>query len=461
MIGWQDIYNVLSAMFPLYVALILGYGSVKWWNMFNPSDCDTINRLNCYFIMPLFTFEFTTRINPYKFNHLFIAADVISKAIILIAISIWANCSSKGSYPWSVTSFSLSSLNNTLVVGVPLMRAMYGSLGENMVIQSSILQSMVWNMFQLFMLEIHQAKKQMDLAVAPEKSGMDLEKVGEGDKSGRPSMVILMKTVGLKLSKNPNSYACILGLSWAFVSYRWDLQFPSIVEGSIQIMSRAGSGVAMFCMGLFMALQDKLIDCGVRLTVVGMVMRFAVAPITFTIGSLAVGLRRDELHVAIIQAALPQAISSFVYAKEYGLHANVLSTAVIFGTIVSIPVLVSYYAVLDLVILCKDTTRLTSLSNTKDTYTLLRESSESDFLETVILCKDTTRLTSLTNTKDTYTLLRQSSESDFLETVFNWKSCLDLAIWDTTQITRHEHDTSFPCSCLANSCFVFIRVDTN
>ncbi|KAF5791096.1 putative membrane transport protein [Helianthus annuus] len=48
------------------------------------------------------------------------------------------------------------------------------------------------------------------------------------------------------------------------------------------------------------------------------------------------------------RAALPQAIVSFIYAKEYGLHVNVLSTAVIFGTIVSIPVLVAYYAVLDL-----------------------------------------------------------------------------------------------------------------
>ncbi|CAI9299093.1 unnamed protein product [Lactuca saligna] len=349
MIGGEDIYNVLTAMLPLYAALTLGYGSVKWWNMFNPSDCDTINRLNCYFIMPLFTFEFTTRINPYQFNHLFIAADVISKAIILVTISLWANCSSKGSYQWSVTSFCLSSLNNTLVVGVPLMRAMYGSLGENMVIQSSIFQSMIWSMFQLFMLEIQRAKKQMDLAVAVDESAMDLENESEGDKSRRPnSVLILMKTVGLKLSKNPNSYACMLGLFWALVSYRWNVQMPNILEGSIQIMSKAGSGVAMFCMGLFMALQEKVIDCGVRLTVFGMVMRFVIAPATFAVGSLAVGLRGDALHVAIIQAALPQSISSFVYAKEYGLHANVLSTAVIFGTIISIPVLVSYYAVLDL-----------------------------------------------------------------------------------------------------------------
>ncbi|CAO2211598.1 unnamed protein product, partial [Urochloa humidicola] len=42
----------------------------------------------------------------------------------------------------------------------------------------------------------------------------------------------------------------------------------------------------------------------------------------------------DVLRFAIIQAALPQSIASFfVFAKEYGLHADVLSTAVIFGTL--------------------------------------------------------------------------------------------------------------------------------
>lgn len=31
--------------------------------------------------------------------------------------------------------------------------------------------------------------------------------------------------------------------------YRWNLEIPSIVEGSILIMSKAGTGTAMFSMG--------------------------------------------------------------------------------------------------------------------------------------------------------------------------------------------------------------------
>ncbi|CAI9285443.1 unnamed protein product [Lactuca saligna] len=345
MIGWEDIYKVLASMFPLYVALILGYGSVKWWHMFKPDHCDAINQLNCYFIMPLFTFDFTTRVNPYKMNFRFLGADVISKAVIIITISLWAKLSTKGNYPWSITSFSLSTLNNTLVVGVPLIGAMYGPFGENLVIQSSILQFTVWIIILLMMYEFQSVNK----SLTNDSTTDDLEGHTEEDAiTTRPSLLILIKIVGFKLAKNPNAYACILGLAWALVSNRWDLKMPTIVEGSVLIMSRAGSGVAMFCMGLFMALQPKIIDCGATLTAFGMLLRFVVAPATMAVSSFIMGLRGDVLCIAIIQAALPQAIASFVFAKEYELHTSVLSTAVIFGTIVSIPLLISYYVVLDL-----------------------------------------------------------------------------------------------------------------
>ncbi|CAI9299088.1 unnamed protein product [Lactuca saligna] len=287
-------------MFPLYVALMLGYGSVKWWHMFNPDHCDAINQLNCYFIMPLFQFNFTTRVNPYKMNFRFLGADAISKALIIIIISSWAKFTTKGNYPWSITSFSLSSLSNTLVVGVPLIRAMYGTFGENLVIQYSILQFTVWIISLLLMYEFWSANKSFDDSVAV--TTRDLEGNNEEVTTpSRPSLLILMKIVGLKLAKNPNSYACILGLAWALVSYRWDLKMPSIVEGSVLIMSRAGSGLAMFCMGLFMALQRKIIDCGATLAAFGMLLRFVVAPASMAVCSLIVGLRGDVLCIAIIQ----------------------------------------------------------------------------------------------------------------------------------------------------------------
>lgn len=50
-----------------------------------------------------------------------------------------------------------------------------------------------------------------------------------------------------------------------------------------------------------MGLQEKVIACGIRLTMYGMVMRFVGGPLTTLIGSLALGLRSNILHIVIIQ----------------------------------------------------------------------------------------------------------------------------------------------------------------
>ncbi|KAG6736833.1 hypothetical protein POTOM_060273 [Populus tomentosa] len=106
---------------------------------------------------------------------------------------------------------------------------------------------------------------------------------------------------------------------------------PSIVSGSIAILSDAGLGMAMFSLGLFMALQPKIIACGKSVATFAMAVRFLTGPAVIAATSLAIGIRGVLLHVAIVQAALPQGIVPFVFAKEYNVHPDILSTAVIFG----------------------------------------------------------------------------------------------------------------------------------
>lgn len=358
MIRWEEIYNVVVAMAPLYVALILGYGSVKWWRLITTSEqCDAINRMVCYFTLPLFTFEFAAHIDPFEMNYRFLAGDAIAKVLIVVILAIWAKCSSKEKYCWSITSFSLSTLTNSLVVGIPLLKPMYGQMGVDLVVQFSVVQAIVWLTLLLFLLEFRRSGIHCS---SPKVVGRDNSKELSGDAqkdlegnivevTGRPSFCYLMKIVWMKLASNPNVYGCVAGITWAFISNRWHFPMPSIMEGSILIMSKAGTGTAMFSMGLFMASQEKVIACGTSLTLYAMVLKFIAGPLAAAFGAIVVGLRGDVLRVVIIQAALPQSITSFIFAKEYGLHADVLSTAVIFGMMVSLPVLIGYYAVLELV----------------------------------------------------------------------------------------------------------------
>ncbi|KAI5071161.1 hypothetical protein GOP47_0013412 [Adiantum capillus-veneris] len=158
MINGKDMYDVLSAMVPLYVAMMLGYGSVRWWGIFSAVQCSGINRFVAVFAVPLLSFSFISRNNPYKMDGKFILADSASKVVVLILLGCWAKFSRYGSLDWLITLFSLSTLPNTLVMGIPLLEAMYGKYYGNLMVQVVVLQSIIWYTLLLFLFELRAAR---------------------------------------------------------------------------------------------------------------------------------------------------------------------------------------------------------------------------------------------------------------------------------------------------------------
>ncbi|GAV74164.1 Mem_trans domain-containing protein [Cephalotus follicularis] len=594
MISATDLYHVLTAVVPLYVAMILAYGSVKWWKIFSPDQCSGINRFVALFAVPLLSFHFISTNNPYAMNYRFIAADTLQKVIVLVVLAIWSRTSSRGSLEWSITLFSVSTLPNTLVMGIPLLKGMYGDDSGSLMVQIVVLQCIIWYTLMLFLFEYRGAKLLIveqfpDTAgsiisfrvdsdilsldgkeplqteaevgedgklhvtvrkstssrseifsrrshgpnsgvsltprpsnltnaeiyslqssrnptprgssfnhtdfysivngknasnVSPRQSnfgnlgfdeenglgvfgngsrvngnsypaptsagifspvsgpgtkkkangadnGKDLHMfvwsssaspVSEGgihvfrggeygnelggvthhkdyDEFGRdefsfgnrpvsngvdregpvlsklgsnstaelhpktgadgetkttampPASVmtrLILIMVWRKLIRNPNTYSSLIGLTWSLVSYKWNLLMPAIIARSIAILSDAGLGMAMFSLGLFMALQPRIIACGNSIAAFAMAVRFLTGPAVMAAASIAVGLRGVLLHIAIVQAALPQGIVPFVFAKEYNVHADILSTGVIFGMLIALPITLVYYILLGL-----------------------------------------------------------------------------------------------------------------
>ncbi|KAJ4889674.1 Auxin efflux carrier component 7 [Raphanus sativus] len=601
MITWHDLYTVLTAVIPLYVAMILAYGSVRWWKIFSPDQCSGINRFVAIFAVPLLSFHFISTNNPYAMNLRFIAADTLQKLIMLSLLTLWANFTRSGTLEWSITIFSLSTLPNTLVMGIPLLIAMYGDYSGSLMVQVVVLQCIIWYTLLLFLFEYRGAKilimeqfpetaasivsfkvesdvvsldghdfletdaevgddgklhvtvrksnasrrsfvgpnmtprpsnltgaeiyslsttprgsnfnhsdfysvmgfsggrlsnfgpadmysvqssrgptprpsnfdescgmassprfgyypdptgsypapnpefsssaasktggksnshdaKELHMFVwgsngspvsdrpglplsggadngASEQAGVSDQEAKEirmlvsdppaaaptnGDFDGEeesgkvkevlhklrcnstaelnpkeaaetgetgqgkhmpPASVmtrLILIMVWRKLIRNPNTYSSLIGLIWALVAFRWNVAMPKIIQGSISILSDAGLGMAMFSLGLFMALQPKLIACGNSTATFAMAVRFLTGPAVMAVAAMAIGLRGDLLRVAIVQAALPQGIVPFVFAKEYNVHPAILSTGVIFGMLIALPITLVYYILLGL-----------------------------------------------------------------------------------------------------------------
>ncbi|XP_030521357.1 auxin efflux carrier component 1-like [Rhodamnia argentea] len=593
MITPVDFYHVMTAMVPLYVAMILAYGSVKWWKIFTPDQCSGINRFVALFAVPLLSFHFISLNDPYTMNFKFIAADTLQKVIVLAVLFVWAKVSKRGSLEWTITLFSLSTLPNTLVMGIPLLKGMYGDFSGSLMVQIVVLQCIIWYTLMLFMFEFRGARmliseqfpdtagsivsihvdsdimsldgrqpleteaevkedgklhvtvrrsnasrsdifsrrsqglssttprpsnltnaeiyslqssrnptprgssfnhtdfysmmagqrssnfgsadvyglsasrgptprpsnyeedggnkprfhhhgqgggaqypapnpgmfspksggsanhvkkpngqaqkgedggkdlhmfvwsssaspvsdvfgnnnnhdqfganepKDVRLAVSPgkvenqrenqedylernefsfgnrENATHEVVKVDDGKPKAMPPSSVMTRLILImvwrKLIRNPNTYSSLIGLTWSLVSFRWNVVMPAIIAKSISILSDAGLGMAMFSLGLFMALQPRIIACGNSVAAFAMAVRFLTGPAVMAAASIAVGLKGVLLHVAIVQAALPQGIVPFVFAKEYNVHPDILSTAVIFGMLIALPITLVYY----------------------------------------------------------------------------------------------------------------------
>ncbi|NP_001238349.1 auxin efflux carrier component 1c [Glycine max] len=145
-------------MVPLYVAMILAYGSVKWWKIFSPDQCSGINRFVALFAVPLLSFHFIASNNPYEMNLRFLAADTLQKIIILVLLAVWSNITKRGCLEWAITLFSLSTLPNTLVMGIPLLKGMYGDFSGSLMVQIVVLQCIIWYTLMLFLFEFRGAR---------------------------------------------------------------------------------------------------------------------------------------------------------------------------------------------------------------------------------------------------------------------------------------------------------------
>lgn len=360
MISLRDVYHVVTATVPLYVAMILAFVSVRWWKIFTPDQCSGINKFVAKFSIPLLSFQILSDNNPYKMNLRLILSDFLQKLLAFVALTVMTRFASKGGLDFVITGLSVSILPNTLILGIPLLKAMYGEQAAVLLSQIVVLQSLIWYNLLLFLYEFNAAKSAASVSPsseatedmeAPQESQPKEEVEEARNRSSSPRKIktmLILLTVGRKLIGNPNTHATIIGLVWACIKFRWKVELPAIVDQSITVLSSGGLGMAMFSLGLFMASRSSIIACGTRMAALAMGLKFIGGPFLMAAASLAIGLRGTQLRVAIVQAALPQGIVPFVFAKEYNIYPDILSTGVIFGMLIALPIALVYFFMLAL-----------------------------------------------------------------------------------------------------------------
>lgn len=86
-------------------------------------------------------------------------ADTIQKITVLVIFWVYDKWFSlnKGRLDWVITGFSVSSLPNILIIGVPIVKAMYGEEFSLLLGQIITMQTLVWFTTLQFLFEFRAA----------------------------------------------------------------------------------------------------------------------------------------------------------------------------------------------------------------------------------------------------------------------------------------------------------------
>lgn len=218
MISIKEVFDVIEATVPIYVAMLLAYISMKWFKLFSEDQSSGINKFVAKISIPFLSFHIISTNNPYKMNRKLILADIFQKVIGLVVFVIYDRFMHKGKLDWAITGLCLSTFPNTLVVGIPLIKAMYGEDYVGFLGQIIVLQTLVWYVLLLFLYELRSSMAVLSSIQGEieEEVRMSEEIITRGNKTW-----YVMKIVWMKLIRNPSIGASFAGLIWALISFRY------------------------------------------------------------------------------------------------------------------------------------------------------------------------------------------------------------------------------------------------
>jgi auxin efflux carrier family protein len=147
---------------------------VRWLKAFSDEQCAGINHFVALYAVPVLIFHMVSTNDPYHMNERLVAADTLQKVVVLLVLMAWALWSrflrrrggkkaAESPLKWVVTNFSVASLPNTIIMGVPLLNGMFGPVSGELMKQIVVLQFCIWYNVVIFLYEF--------MAAAPREGG--------------------------------------------------------------------------------------------------------------------------------------------------------------------------------------------------------------------------------------------------------------------------------------------------
>ena len=298
----QAIVNVAA---PIFGVILAGYLAGRW-RILGGETTTALNAFVSYFALPVLFFGTLARtpVDAVLDPGLGLGFGLVVLATFAVGM-ISTRLADKGGLARMSLQGIAASWGNVGYMGVPICLAAFGEPGLPPAMLTVIVTSVIAMVFGVLLIELEVAR-------------------GRGP-------VLTFFTAAWNVARNPLPVSIAVGLAWSGLK----LPLPTPVEKWIDLLGAAAAPCALFAIGLF--LSDKSVRSGLAEAGLATLIKLLLQPLLAAcVLPYFIDIRSVAGQAALVMAALPTATNAFVLAKQFDIHVEQNTAALLLSTAFSV-----------------------------------------------------------------------------------------------------------------------------
>lgn len=329
-----QIADLAAVLLQCFLVLLAGYVSGRM-GFISPHESQGISKFVSHFALPALIFRSLATLDFSDICWPFVASILLAKVLVFIVVAAAVMLLTK---PCNLSLSGLLAIfctqSNDFAVGYPIITSLYSqthpSFAKYLYVLAPI-QLVLLNPVGLFMMEI---QKQHDITFRP------LRRTSMSSYTSTRSTSLTVPVIkGILL--NPVIIMTFIGIAWNFI---FSNTIPVLIDQTLEVLASAFSASALFLLGINMVGKFVLFKGSLNmiLPVILVAVKSIILPVViwfFVDYIFLAKIGRSLANFSFLYGTIPAAPTSLIFALQYSLPTDTISSATVLSTLLSAPVM--------------------------------------------------------------------------------------------------------------------------
>ncbi len=310
----ERVAAVLAATFPFFALILIGFLAARG-GLLPLAAVPGLNVFVLYFALTAMLYDFGARTPIAEFLDPVVLGVWLLAGLVVLTLGVLP--ARRAGHTWLDASFGglIAIIPNSGFMGIPLLTSLFGDAAAGPIIASLLVDIIVFQSLAL-----------------------TLAHRGQSDRGVLPELLVAAR----RMASNPLPWAIALGCLAGWV----DLDLPTPVQTTIEMLAQAASPAALFTIGAVLARAQMTPrprtpgrGAGADIGWLSALKLLAHPLAMWTVGTAAIaaglGLAPVALAVLVLTAALPSAANISVLAERFGADNGRIARVILVSTVLS------------------------------------------------------------------------------------------------------------------------------